>query len=430
MATQPPGPRGEYLAKLNYEFWRADPFGFLTTLVEHYGNVVGFDLGCSHYILVNGVEQVRELFSEHEDCLHKPEFVKRSNRGHWGDGLTTLEESSWQKRRRVVRSGFGPKAVSAFMDVVIECTEDMLDAWHPDRRLDLAKELRVLTARIAAQIVLDAELEGYGPAQGRSGVLPFAEAYGEDFVSAPGGDPKAPMIIERPRAPRRMDAATRIIDERIATRKDRGDILSQLVRARLPDGERLSRDEIIGEVMQMLHAGHLTIPSTLMHLWRDIADSDVATRIAAEADQLFVAGFLSSPAMLESYCFATIKESMRLHPPAPILHREVKRGFELNGFEFVRNVTVWVSPQLLHNDSRNYPEPNRFLPERFLTGSQAGTRQPPYFPFGAGRRKCVASHLALCQTTLITLLTARRFRLALTLDEREFRIQPRGSNNG
>ena len=94
MATAPPGPKGEYLGKLNYEFWRADMFGFLAALAENYGDVVGFDLGRSPCILVNGAPQVRELFFEREACLRKPEFVKNSNRGYWGDGLTTSQGGS------------------------------------------------------------------------------------------------------------------------------------------------------------------------------------------------------------------------------------------------------------------------------------------------------------------------------------------------
>ena len=141
----------------------------------------------------------------------------------------------------------------------------------PTPSADLLEELRILTARIAARVVLDAELEGYGPSEGRSGVLPFAEAYGEDYASTPGGDPTAPLVMVRPRAPRRMDAAIRIIDERIASGEERGDVLSDLVQARLPDGEKLTRDEIVGEVIQMLYAGHLTIPSSLVNFWRDIA---------------------------------------------------------------------------------------------------------------------------------------------------------------
>ena len=40
------------------------------------------------------------------------------------------------------------------------------DGWAPDSELDLLEELRTLTARIAARVVLDAELAGYGPERG------------------------------------------------------------------------------------------------------------------------------------------------------------------------------------------------------------------------------------------------------------------------
>jgi cytochrome P450 len=100
MAKPPPGPDGKH------EVWRPDMFEFLTSLVERYGDVVRFNLGRSPCILVNGAPQVRELFFEREACLRKPEFVKDSNRGYWGDGLTTLEGAYWQERRRMLRSCF------------------------------------------------------------------------------------------------------------------------------------------------------------------------------------------------------------------------------------------------------------------------------------------------------------------------------------
>lgn len=408
MATPPPGPKGKELGRLNYEFWRADIFGFLAALAERYGDVVAFDLGRSPCILVNGAPQVRELFFEREACLRKPEFVKDSNRGHWGDGLTTLEGPAWQARRRVLRSCFDARRISVCLPIVVECTQHMLDAWGAECDVDLAKELRILTARIAARVVLDADMAGQGSATGRAGVLPFAEAYGEDYIGSAGGDATAPLVMKRPRAPRRMDATVRIIDERIASGENRGDILSQLVQARLPDGERLSRDEIVEEVIQMLYAGHLTIPFSLTNFWRDIAVANVSGKIAAETDYLCAGDVPDATTLVESYCLAALKESMRLHPAAPILYREVESAFVLGGFDFARDTAVWVSPQLLHNDPRNFPEPHRFLPERFVKGGAAVTSRTPYFPFGTGRRVCIANHLAVHEMILITLLIARR----------------------
>jgi enediyne biosynthesis protein E7 len=419
MARPPPGPKGKCLGRLNYEFWRADMFGFLAALAGRYGDVVGFDLGHTPHILVNGAAEVRELFFDREAFLGKPEFVKDSNRGHWGDGLTTLEGMAWQSRRRVLRPLFNARTLSSWLSVVLESTREMLDTWTLDSEVNLLKELRILTARIAARRIFDAELEGYGDVEGRSGVLPFSEALGEEYAGAPGGDATAPLVMLRPRAPRRMEEVIRIIDARIASGEERGDILSALVQARCPDGEKLSRDEIVGEVIQMLYAGHLTIPSSLVNFWRDIAATDVAARIAAEADPLCAAGAFEPAAISTSYCLAALKESMRLHPPSPILYREVATPFELGGFEFAHGVAVWVSPQLLHRDLRYFSEPDRFIPERFIKGGFPVTSETPYFPFGAGPRTCIANNLALHQMTLIGLLTAGRFHLIPICDGSE-----------
>ena len=129
MPTAPPGPKGEYLGKLNYEFWRADMFGFLAALAENYGDVVGFDLGRSPCILVNGAPQVRELF-EREACLRKPEFVKDSNRGYWGDGLTTSRGRPGRHTAGCCGPASWRRRVALCLPMVAQCTQDMLDRWR------------------------------------------------------------------------------------------------------------------------------------------------------------------------------------------------------------------------------------------------------------------------------------------------------------
>ena len=412
MAIPPPGPNGAQLSRVKKDFQRVDIVEFLAGLTKEYGDVVRFNFGSLPCILVNGAPLVRKLFSEREACLRKPEFVKDSNRGHWGDGLTTLEGTAWQARRRILLPSFRAMCVAPRLAVVAQCTEDMLDAWTPKSQTDLLKELRILTARIAARMLLNAELEGHGPSAGRSGVLPFSEAYGEDYVSTLRDKSMAPLFMVRPRASRRMDVTVGIIDERLASGEQNGDVLSGLIL----HGATLTRNQILGEVIQMLYAGHLTIPYSLVSLWREIAANGLASKITSEANHLCTGAVPDMAALSTSYCFAALKESMRLHPPAPILYREVESIFELNGFEFAPNAAVWVSPHLLHTDGRYFPEPDRFLPERFMMGSCAAAAQSPYLPFGAGRRTCIANHLALHQMTLITLLTARRFQFTAMRD--------------
>jgi cytochrome P450 len=408
MAMPPLGPTDVQFDTIGYASGRPNIIESLRGLAQRHGDVVQFNLGRTPCVLVNGAPHVHNLFSEHEACLRKPEFVKDSNRGYWGDGLTTLEGAAWRSHRRMLLPSFSATSVEAYLPAVAECTKGMLDAWAPRSQADVLRQLRILIARIAARVVLDAEVEGYESTEGRSGVLPFSEAYGEDYASNPGGDSNALLIMVRPRAPRRMDATVSIIDERVASGEQRPDMLSALLLQRLPDNTTLTRSEILGEVMQLLYAGHLTMPHSLVNFWREIVAHDLVSRITSEADRLCADGVPEMAALSRSYCVAALKESMRLHPPAPILYREAKSAFELSGFELAKDVAVWVSPHLLHNDDRYFPESDRFIPERFMKGRLPINSRSVYMPFGIGQRKCIGHLFALYQMALIALLMTRR----------------------
>ncbi len=413
-APPPPGPRGAILGRLNARSFDAGIFGFLRSLAESFGDVVGFDLGGTPCILVNGAENVRTLFLRHEGDLRKPAFVSDSNRGHWGDGLTTLEGADWQARRPLLRPSFRPQAIGPRLDIARECTGEMLDGWEAGAVVDLPRELRILTARIAARSVLDADIEGYGRAEDRSGLLPFAEAFGEDFAS--GSD--AGLTMRRPRAPRDMRAAVAIIDDRLRGGAERDDMLSYLIRARPPCGASLDREAIIGEALQLLYAGHLTVPASLVAFWRILADEPAAlAAISAEAPRLCAGGEFGQAELARSYGMAALKEAMRLEPPAPILYREIARRFELGGYGFEAGHAVWASPRLMHRDPRHFEAPDSFLPERFLPGRLTSAARAAYLPFGAGPRTCIAAQQSLLQMTLIALLVSRRFALSPSTEE-------------
>lgn len=61
------------------------------------------------------------------------------------------------------------------------------------------------------------------------------------------------------------------------------------------------------------------------------------------------------------------------------------------------NDIVAVSPFGIHRDEKYWPNPNEFIPERFLDEKKANIRPGTYIPFGSGPRACTASRYALLQ---------------------------------
>ena len=90
------------------------------------------------------------------------------------------------------------------------------------------------------------------------------------------------------------------------------------------------------------------------------------------------------------YLKAVVKETLRLHPSAPLLlPRESRESCEINGYEIPEKTRVIVNAWAIGRDPRYWSEAETFYPERFLNSSIdfRGT-DFEYIPFGAGRRMC------------------------------------------
>lgn len=414
-----PGPTGPAKGRVNAQFLRADVFTFLSNLTRVYGDNVRFDIGHAACVFVNGAEAVDHLLRNCERFLEKPEYVTASNRGHWGDGLTTLEGQDWHARRRLLRPQFRPGAFAPRLSTVADCTQEMLRRWQAKADVDLNHEIRVLTARIAARTVLGFDLEGCQTGDGTLGVLPLSEIYGEDFIAADAGDTTGVLRMVRPRAPRHLPAITDAIRRRTTEACDGPDVLSTLIRTQRAAGMTPDVDMLIGEMVQMLYAGHLTIPASLGALWNCVSENrHAADRIAEEADLTGQGLAVPTPAILaRTYTMAALKEAMRLHPPAPLLYRKAVHSFALAGFEVTAGQQVWVSPYLLHRDPRHFTAPLQFRPDRFAAGRRIEAPRAAYIPFGLGPRTCIAMHQSFNQMALIALLVARYFQLGPVRDE-------------
>nr|AHF22087.1 CYP71AU39 [Maesa lanceolata] len=115
------------------------------------------------------------------------------------------------------------------------------------------------------------------------------------------------------------------------------------------------------------------------------------------------------------YLKAVIKESMRLHPPSPLLiPRESTRDVKLMGYDIAAGTQVFTNAWSIGRDPSMWDEAEEFRPERFLNNS-VDFRGHDYqlIPFGAGRRGCPGLQFAVSVDELALANLVNNFDFAL-----------------
>jgi cytochrome P450 len=143
----------------------------------------------------------------------------------------------------------------------------------------------------------------------------------------------------------------------------------------------------------MFSAGSETSATTMTWGMAEmIKHPTVMKKAQAEVREVFNRkGKADETAMNEmKYLKLVVKETLRLHPPAPLLvPRESRQRCEINGYEIPAKTKVIVNAWAIGRDPKFWNEPEKFDPERFLdsTIDYKGTNFE-FIPFGAGRRIC------------------------------------------
>ena len=103
-----------------------------------------------------------------------------------------------------------------------------------------------------------------------------------------------------------------------------------------------------------------------------------------------------------SYLKWVVKETLRLHPPLPLLlPRESREACKVDGYEIPVKTKVIVNAWAIGRDPEYWDDAESFVPERF-DGSSIDYKGSnfEYIPFGAGRRMCPGMAFGVVNTEL------------------------------
>lgn len=393
-----------------------DPFAMVQKRFQRFGNVYRVQQGQHAFYVSREADIAREVLvsnAAHFDKRHSA-FQRLSQ--FLGDALLTSEGERWRRQRRLVQPAFARPRLVEYSAVMAEEAAKLLERLPRAQTIDVSREMNTLTLRIVTRTLFGQEIS-------ESGESGQAMQDLNRWFSVP------PLFLRlMPGKQAKLQRAMTLLDGKIAqiieAKREQlqrepercTDLLSALLAARDEDGAPLSARELRDQLLTLYLAGHETTSQALTFAFYLLSQHPHAQETLHAELERVLAGRTPSYADLERlpYTEQVIKEALRLYPPASVIPRRAAEDTSLGPYNVPGGSEVVLWSYLIHRDPRHFPQPERFLPERFAPDAPNPPPKGAYLPFGAGQRACIGQAFAMIEAQLIvaTLCSKLRFEFA------------------
>ncbi len=381
MSALPPGPRKP--RALQTLDWMRAPLPLLERCHQRYGDTFTLRLlRWGDWVLLCDPDDVKRVFTAGDavgvavaNPLLRPVLGSRS--------VMLLEEPEHMTRRRLMLPSFHGEAVAADAAMMAEVARREVASWPIGEPFELWPRMQAVTQEVVMRAVFGPEAAGLDQLRARLTAL-------TEWMNTPRNLTKlalyGPERLARSRGYREaMGPVEEAVLAEARLRRKRPEaaplgVVTMLVQARYEDGSLLREQDLRDELLTLLTDG----PTSTSLAW-------TFERLMRNPEKLERAREEVTAGGDGAYLDAVIKETLRMRPPVPVLTRRLLEPMTLGGYDLPAGTVVAPCVPLIHNDERNYPEADKFLPERFL-----GRKTPTYawIPFGGGTRRCLAASYA------------------------------------
>ncbi|XP_058462570.1 probable cytochrome P450 9f2 isoform X2 [Malaya genurostris] len=185
-----------------------------------------------------------------------------------------------------------------------------------------------------------------------------------------------------------------------------------------------SDNELIAQCFLFFIGGFETLSTFLQFLSYELMANPKVQQRLHEEILLIEASLNNQPLTYDvlqkmHYMDMVVSEALRLWPPGPFIDRFCVKNYVFENAEgckiqIDRGQIVWLPIVALHRDPQYFPEPNKFIPERFNEENRSRINAATYLPFGIGPRNCIGSRLALMEVKAIIYSLLKKFSFVQT----------------
>ncbi|CAG2112673.1 unnamed protein product, partial [Medioppia subpectinata] len=184
-----------------------------------------------------------------------------------------------------------------------------------------------------------------------------------------------------------------------------------------PSNKFITEDEMIAQGLVVFIAGYETVATTLSVCSYELAlNPDVQQNLYEEVmSSLDTNGEIDYEVLTKlPFLDAVIAETLRLHSPIVKVGNIAAQDYKLGntGIIIQKGQTVEIPIYAIHHSKQNYPNPEMFIPDRFLPENRHKIIPYTYLPFTSGPRNCIGMRFALMEVKLCLAHIIRRFQFS------------------
>ncbi|XP_057792634.1 salviol synthase-like [Salvia miltiorrhiza] len=396
----PPGPRKLPLIGNIHNMTGAVPHRALHTLAQKFGPMMGLQLGEVSAVVISSADAAKQVMKTHDlNFASRPPISAAEIVGY---GYTSITFSPygeyWRQLRKICTLELlSAKRVESFRSLREEVFVDLSRrfASMEGSEINFSEEINTATYAVISRAVIGDEkqqhvalLPNVKQVMDLSAEFDIADLFPSiKLFKLVSGLRKKLMVLHK-----KIDGILEIVvnQHRNANSVNHEDLLDVLLKYH-QDG--LTIDNIKCLILDMIVGGSET-SSTLMEwaMSELLKNPTILERAQQEVRKVFdEEGYVDESRIPQlKYLKSVVKETLRIHPPLPLLlPRLCGKTCEIDGYEIPAQTQIIVNAWAINRDPKYWEDPDCFEPERFMDNvvDYKGNHFE-YIPFGAGRRIC------------------------------------------
>lgn len=376
----------------NHWFWgqtknfAKSTIGFVESLIDNNHEVFSGKIAFKQFHFLLHPDPILEVLQK-KDKYFKKSFAYDGLADFLGKGLLTNEGEDWLEKRRMIQPVFSKKSMDGLKGLIQSTSQNVLDN-NVGKRVDLQAFMIEMITEIISQILFSEE-ESNMDGDELMDLLFTLRNHANSKLKNPF---KLPLYIPTKENNSFKEAHLKIrnyiegkVLTRLSSQDKKEDILQWLCDLHVLNPESISVKQLTDELITLYIAGQETTSNALTFIVHQIeSNPEVKEKLLLNSDD---------------YLKATIREGLRMFPPAWAVSREALEDIRIGSVDVKKGDTVFVSIYAMHRHKEYWQEPNVFQPDRFL--DPEGRKNVAYLPFGKGSRFCIGNHLAMLEMEIV-----------------------------